>query len=422
MPKKPSYDVNKLIDQLFNEESLEVRRYIPDKLAKMGDWRSTEPLGKVLTDPSQPLILRNECAESLGKQGDPRALQFLEVGLGSEDAELRRTCIWSIGQIGIPEGVELLRKMFSDPDLMCQRWIAKSLGRIAHPKSAKALLEYYNFLSLSDEFSPRVFDDIIRAAVDLTGFLSKDKWVDICLRTLETTDRMITLQAILNLLNSMESCPFGPEFILNRLDKFWHPLTKNGIGRLCYSCHYVSILEKLWLDYSDPEILVFLVAERYPQEKDRFLAMCKTLDLALAVGRGLLLGNHLDLDYLDAMDEISSESLDFLQIRYELLVRLRKDISIINEMLQYPQLVTKAIRLLEYFGESSETVPILQDYGLNGEKKHVQAVVSTIGKIFKNGIVTKPLLEVLESILENERVWHIRRDARLLLRAYSQKI
>ncbi len=419
MPAKPPYNVDDLIDQLFHEPDFEKRRYIPDKLAKIGDWKSTEALGKVLIDLSEPVLLRNECAESLGKQGDPKALDYLAQVISSEDAELRRTCIWSIGQIGLPEGIPLLKSRFGDPDVMCQRWIAKSFGRIWCQESANALLEFYNHLVQSEMLDERVLDDVLRAAGDLSPFASKKDWEPIAISVLQSSDRPISHQASLKLLNALESCPFGNNLGETIIPKLWHPLTKEGFCVLSRRCGFVDILESLWNSFKDLEVLSHLVAVEFPKAQDRFLQMCTDLPTCLAVGKGLLFANHLDTRFLSILDAFHSESLNYLQLRYEFQIRLKGDFSLVKEMFADRRLITSAIRLLEYFGDLDEGVHYLSWYAIHGEKKHVQAVVSTIGRIFSKGIVSSQLKKILQSILENERVWHIRRDARFLLRRYS---
>lgn len=54
------------------------QKYLPDKFAKLGDWRSTPYLGELLTNKEETDIIRIECAESLGKQGDFNAIKYLK--------------------------------------------------------------------------------------------------------------------------------------------------------------------------------------------------------------------------------------------------------------------------------------------------------------------------------------------------------
>ncbi|RMG35274.1 MAG: HEAT repeat domain-containing protein, partial [Methanobacteriota archaeon] len=357
-----------------------------------------------------------------GKQGDPKALHYLALCLDSEDSELRRTCIWSIGQIGLPEGVPLLRSRFADPDLMCQKWIAKSLGRILYQDSSDALLDYYHHLIQRGNLHNRVLNDILRAAASLASFSNKDDWEPIAISVLQNSGHPISHQAALKLLLSIGSCPFGHDVPEDIFSKLLHPLTKDLFYEMGWKCSIGDLLEMLWESSKDLKALTYLVALRYPNSSKRFLQMCNDLNYCLAIGRGLLLGNHLDPEFLNVIQNFQSNTLDYLQIRYEFLVRLKKDISIIYEMFTEPRLTTSAIRMLEYFGTLDESVKILSEYAVHGKKKHVQAVVSTIGAIFSKGTISDGLKDVLITILNHERVWHIRRDARLLLRFYSEKL
>ena len=61
------YDFHELLYNLKNEKNLDVKKYLPDKFAKLGDWRSTPYLGELLINKEETDIIRIECAESLGK-------------------------------------------------------------------------------------------------------------------------------------------------------------------------------------------------------------------------------------------------------------------------------------------------------------------------------------------------------------------
>ncbi len=428
MPPKPNYSVEQLIDELFHEPDLQKRRYVPDKLAKLGDWRSTDPLGKILCDSSQPTILRNECAESLGKQGDPRALVYLSQCLHDPDPELRRTVIWSIGQIGRPDGIDLLRQTFFDSDKMCLKWIPKSLGRIFSPQSVAVLKDYW--LHLQDRFPqvpPALLVEILRAAHNLFPFMDISHlrfWFSLAKSHLDDSSPIL-VQASLILLNDIVSSsdiPLPCSFLEEKKPFLVNSPVKNHFFMLAHSLSCFQILQSLFHERNDPSILLYLASFLYnsnPGQIDKYFSDQRS---AIPFTKGLLFDEIMDKKIVGMLEQLKSEDLEFLQVYYSYRMHLERQFSIIQEMLSDRRLTATALRLLWLIPPDEDVTSLLMEYVRNGEKKYVQAVVWVVGKILENFPPTSGLLDVLHYIVDHERIWHIRRDARLLLYNYSQHL
>ncbi|MHA2504070.1 MAG: HEAT repeat domain-containing protein, partial [Candidatus Kariarchaeaceae archaeon] len=175
--------IDDLLIQLRDEPDLQIRRYIPDKLAKLGNWKSTEPLGNLIIDSLQPVVMRNEAVESLGKQGDPRAIPYLAQVLDDSEDDIRRTSVWSLGQIGTPETIPYIFSRIDDTWVETRRWVAKAAGRVRSPEVIDPLLQYYRTIDpVKDQ---RVFADIVRAFRSQIHYLS-DQQLSQLTRSFET--------------------------------------------------------------------------------------------------------------------------------------------------------------------------------------------------------------------------------------------
>ena len=73
------------------------------------------------------------------------------------------------------------------------------------------------------------------------------------------------------------------------------------------------------------------------------------------------------------------------------------------------------LSLLQYF--PTESFEILKYHSLNGSKAERQSALHTLEKInySENNNIINPVLSLLKQISTKDRIWHIRRDARLLI-------
>ncbi len=430
MALKPNYNVDQLIDQLFNEPDLQKRRYIPDKMAKIGDWKSTDPLGKVLLDASEPLLLRNECAESLGKQGDPKALQYLSVALKDPDDELRRTVIWSIGQIGSKEGIPLLKDSFDDSSEMARRWIAKSLGRIFHPESFQTLKEYLIHIEqrkarIGNE--ERVIDDIFRAATSLIKEIGKKDenfWISKAIEYISKSENQSTLQACVALLCALATyCPelINYDEIVGHKSKSLQFSVRMDFLELLFKLGQTHELQLLFMNHEDLKTIAYRYLVALSSSFVDLFSVSQLQEntgFAVAFVEGLTLRRPFEISHHETstMELLFSKhvhNLSFVQAYYEIKVLQTSDFSIIRKMLETDSLVTKALHLLSYFSNTPETFAILDRYALNKEKRIRQVVLAVLRRICSPP--KEKCRPILEKIIEHERIWHMRRDARQIM-------
>jgi HEAT repeat protein len=107
----------------------------------LGELRSTEAIGPLyarflrMDDPTKQLAL-----VTLGKSGDERTLDLLEISIESEDEGIRCAAIAGLGHLGAPSAVPRLTIMLSDTRLPVQKAAGEALMRIL-PAGKTALEE-----------------------------------------------------------------------------------------------------------------------------------------------------------------------------------------------------------------------------------------------------------------------------------------
>ena len=402
-------ELQTLLDQLFNEPDIDKRRYIPDKLAKLGDWGSTHALGQLITDNQQPDIIRNEGVESLGKQGDPDAVPYLVEVLSDEDDDIRRTAVWSLGQIGTPTALEPIFSMIQDPSVEVRRWVAKSAGRIRDNRVIAKLKDYILYLNHDEE---RVLADIIRAVTSQITRVEPEEyefWIRQCYLILQNNYPNYVKQAAILLLN---------EFYKREI-----PVD-------------IEALDSLFSEIREDDPLVrpnIIIAMGYAKN----IEFLKNLNHKNAI---IARGIAGDINFVDTIldkSEVTEEIIAALEAYTYLSVmpNLEKwynheNLSVQTQALQLHALhhlpikrllnayednrgKFKVIELLRYY--SDEALIILEKIALDDEKVARQnSVYSLISdEMIKNVEDKNKLLSILEHVTKQERIWHIRRDARI---------
>lgn len=430
--------LEELIQKLNSDIDDEVRRYIPDKLAKIGDWRSTIPLGEVMINKTESSLIRNECAESLGKQGDPSALSFLEQVIHDDDEELRRTVIWSIGQIGVSEGIELLIAAWDDPYEMSRRWIAKSLGRIENSNVNEVLIEY--FMKVIETHGlhhteKRVIDDTIRAITSQISTFSESQLKTILNTLYELTEEklsLVTIQAITRFLQE-----------LLRISELFHEDVRAFITNFSNRNKATPLLKEYLKIYfllrSTEELSSYLnshedsvkrVAHVYLTALDPQIPDPNTLSLTQReiVVEGLLLNAKVFSNTNTAHEfhqiwplNLQENNLNLLQNIIELKVLGGMKYTEVVKIFSEPKLKSHFLHIISYFPHETTYLPILELIAEKGEKKHRQILVKSIQKLLEQDPISRDsLLSVARYIQQNDRIWHIRRDARRILSKFSK--
>lgn len=89
-----------------------------------------EPLIQALNDPNAKDWVRMSMADTLGKIGDPRAVEPLISALGDEDEGFRCEAAAALGEIGDPRAVEPLTRALEDESEWVRETAAEALEKI----------------------------------------------------------------------------------------------------------------------------------------------------------------------------------------------------------------------------------------------------------------------------------------------------
>jgi HEAT repeat protein len=108
-------------------------------LGRIGDPRAVEPLIQALGDPDERVRLG--AALALGRIGDPRAVEPLIQALGDPHGWVRLEAAVALREIGDPRAVEPLIQALGDPDEWVRLGAAVALGRIGDPRAVEPLIQ-----------------------------------------------------------------------------------------------------------------------------------------------------------------------------------------------------------------------------------------------------------------------------------------
>jgi len=401
-------DLQQLLHDLFNEVNLEKRRYIPDKLAKLGDWQSTKPLGEIITSQDQPLIMRNEAVESLGKQGDPAAIPYLINVLDDADEDIRRTAVWSLGQIGTAEAVDPVFSMTSDPSVEVRRWVAKSAGRIRADAVLDKLEHYLQSIDLTED---RVVADILRAVTSQIQRLKNSQqsfWTRQCYEILNSTTALYVKQAAILLLNQIYAQGVTPES--DQLRSVFETLPENDPlvrPHIFTGLAYAGDVEFLRL-YLDQPIAITslgiagadqLLYEQLQTQNNELLSAC--------LEGFSYLETYPDLSpyYDHENSNVRAQALQLHALHHLPIQRLHTAFTAGDS--KY-----KILELYRFYG--SQAISVLKETALHDEKVARQyAVYSLISDECISTADTSQVAAILQEVAHHDMIWHIRRDARI---------
>ncbi len=430
---KPEYSVYELIQELYTEPDFNKRKYIPDKLAKMGDWVAVPHLGRVLTDPTEPVALRNECAESIGKLGDIRGLKFLGETVFAKDKELRRTSIWSVGQIGAEAGIDILAKCQNDEYEMSRRWVAKSLGRINSKMAVSILKEFYSKTLLRDgEMGTeiRVINDTLRAVTNQVKQLSsKDHefWIEEGSKLLSKTERRVTILTILQLFTAITSQ--NPKVNKQVLEIFQKQGVKEKLENTQQRLLYYSYISQ-WGEISydtykdlDGDVQIGITATLAEAGKTVELRELLTHNPPESFFKGLIVGSisaryrcvlsQAVLEFvLHNTDTSRLTNFDFEVTEFRLITN--PSIKTITAVLDssYKNVAVRALRVLQ---PSKELVNLLETLITDPDKKIRETTLQSIRRLKERYPKNPDVRLLLLNVFNLERIWHMRKDARLSL-------
>lgn len=399
-------EVEMLISALHNETDVNIRKYIPDKLAKLNNTVALPHLQQILLDSTAPYIVRNECAEALGKFGTTSTITALSQVVHDSDPELRRTAIWALGQIGDESVVSILHSCMGDSDSKCRKWIAKSLARVESPLAFTVLFEYYTQFSADEYVKEALWGFgklvVVASPEQLTALES------LALKEFAANSSVTQLPAIrlLSRVYSVYTPSHIPDFKFSQYSLLIQQELVQIFGQLS---QYAQLLQ-LYQHYINlqPQILYSLAAHNNVK----------------------LLTSHIEVnDFTDR----HWESL-FMGIFHA----LSSGYIVQYDYMQVPQQYTKPFILLTTFGDAAALLSYAQQYPIpvligcqnfpyndsvlqflfataqNGTKVQRELVIAAIKK-FCNATPLPKTKEILYYMIQNDKIWHIRRDARKLL-------
>lgn len=406
-------NIDKLLDRLYNEPDLDKRRYIPDKLAKLGDWQSTKPLGELIIDQNQPTIMRNEAVESLGKQGDPDAVQYLKQVLDDPDDEIRRTAVWSLGQVGTPNTLEIIFNMKNDPNDQVRRWVAKSAGRVRNDAVILYLQDYVKEIDFVEDH--QILADIIRAVssqINRAELTQLNFWTELCYEILtdQNIQRYVKQAAILLLLSGFER---GIEPKIDLILKMLHqipksdPLLRPGLILALGHGKEIEVLKNLE-DHKALEAIGIAGDFHYLQKllKEPVIEDKKVVAILTGFEYGGFIPDNLE-------KFISSDNLT-IQLK-GLKLHAMSNRSITPLLAQYEAQKGKytLIDLFKYYGK--QALEIYETSAFSEDKVERQNTVYALNspEMLENPQNHDRIKQILEKVDKNDRIWHIRRDARI---------
>lgn len=399
-------NIDQLIDKLSNEKDFDVRRYIPDKLAKIGDLSAINPLGIILVDSDQPAIMRNEAAESLGKLGDSMANEFLLSVLNDEDSELRRTAVWSLGQIGAADLVDIITDKFDDVDFKVRRWVVKSLGRIRSP----VVIDKLKIIDQKNK-DPTILSEILRSVASRIDMIdSVNHWFNrIKYVVLNDFDKSVK-QAALLLLHKLVS--LYPEVDMRFINDMMMIITHDDILLFPLMLNILGVTQndELLLKYSDNLSHELIISFGYANLKTKLLDILqKNPDRLNSVLEALYMTDiQMSVDqYLNHSD------IDIRNNALKLHAKQKGEFSIIKSTIEKGVGINNIIPVLQFY--SDEGLELLSRLIESKDKGNRQMTIMALKSPML--ISQKDLLHEIRDLLignsRNERIWHIRRDSRI---------
>ncbi len=406
------YSLEKLIDQLYNEKDINIRRYVPDKLAKLGDWSSTKHLAKVMLDTKERIILRNECAESLGKQGDPEAIEFLIQILEDPNDELRRTGIWSLGQIGISETLAHVVKLRNDPSIQVRKYVAKSLGRIRHQNVIKELISFFKEIYPEDDM---ILIDVIRSVtVQINNCTNAEVkfWLDKSYRILESSSSQKLKHAVSILLNAIFRSGIHPDgdFLIKFLESLNNSevLIRTQVIRGLGYAKQIQYLRKM--TGSVQAKIALGIAEDCDYLVD-LLHDTSKIEMMEGILKGLVLCNGK----FDHYQYICHPDLNVTLTALEYHAKNLLPVSTIIKAYENELGKNKILSIMKYYGNKPVIFRILEHEVFDGDKSSRQSALSAItsGEFISGLKDSDKLVNILQKIADQDPIWHIRRDAKI---------
>ena len=125
---------------VLGDENAAVRLAAIESLGQQGDPRAIDALVQTLRNDTDARV-REAAAEALGNIDNPRAVAGLIAALGSEKvAAVRAKVAWALGEIDDPRAVEALGAAVRDPEVEVRRQVVWALGELESPSAVPMLI------------------------------------------------------------------------------------------------------------------------------------------------------------------------------------------------------------------------------------------------------------------------------------------
>jgi len=248
-----------LIDALGHQQT-DIRKKSVEILGSIGDDQAVEPLIKLLVD--NDASIREEVIVSLGKIGGSRAIEMVTQSLGdknpdvrkkaeihsigNKNPEVRKKAVMSLGKSGNPQAIEPLIGTLGDSDCTIREHAAVFLGKIGDKRAVEPLIK-----TLTDSDS-----DVRIAALGALGEIGDARAIDPIIDTLDDLNSKITGMAAA---------------ILDKLH--WQP-QKDQAG----AAYYIAKMEfDQWLQIGKPAVEPLIRALRSWGEEKKPLRAAEVL-------------------------------------------------------------------------------------------------------------------------------------------------
>ncbi|MCY3411478.1 MAG: HEAT repeat domain-containing protein [Candidatus Heimdallarchaeota archaeon] len=385
----------------FYSLNLEKRKYIPDKIAKLNLKQAIPLLGNALLDKDEVDIIRNEAAEALGKLGFAEGEKYLKQIMTTDDEELLRTAIWSLGHIRSEGAKLLICNQLNGNSQFIKKWALIALQKF--DQIDKEIIDSLLVDFKSNEDKTKI--EILRL-VQLNQH--SDAWRDLAIEILQsTTESNLQVVATEFLLHAEHTITNAEMQILLEI-----------FGTLRYNRLKQALLRLLIANGADDQIYQLMDHSDVREMKD-FIIYTRNIDIPLT----LLKRDEYTEICLIALLKFDSVDIDItpyliqnnLKIQLAALALHAKQRGPLEPLIAaYERGMGKAkiLSLLAFY--DGERIDLLEWEVKNGAKQHRRAALDALMLIYSR-TKNEKIKNILEDVMENERVWYFRLDVKRFL-------
>lgn len=400
-------------------DHLDTRKYVPDKFAKYAMLRAIPQIGGILVDPNEPGVLRIECAESLGKLGSVTGVSFLTQVMSDNNEELRRTSIWALGQIATPDILPILINALGDPSFKVKRWTIKSLKEIRHHSIGDIFDKLLEDKSITCDSI--LLTEVFRVLkIHFSQVNLKEKWLELASNALASADTNL-LASSLSLLKLYEASDFVSQIsdqILQLIDR--NEKSSPIMGDLVFFLNRFGRLDELTkmlneLGSNDPLGYIVNLLESFVDSIDILLNLLGSPYEVVVLGALQVISKCEDIHKIniELNNFFKHTSMSIQQAALHIHCAKGGDFQILMNYYQKGKGLGLILKLFYYYPE--EGLDILIKNAIEGKKTNRISSVHTLLKMLdkSRGLMREEIIKVLKLVSKKDRVWHLRRLARM---------